>query len=135
MSNKLPSSTDDTRVAKKRPAEAGLPDDEPATKRACFDNDATAVVPLVYQEGKEVIAIALWFADRVDEVKRKIIFDGLRGKDKIEWVYFLVFADEPQYYDGDLVLPKELEGLKPPDLGVVLCEPRTGFFSVDNCAF
>lgn len=84
-------------------------------------------VPLVYQEGKEILEIAIWYPDRVDETRRKVIYEGLKSNRRIDWISFLQTGD----YDERDSVPKEFDGLKPADLGV---ETLSEFFTFDNLA-
>lgn len=112
----------------KRPADSGLPDDEPAQKRArTVVDDELPPVPLVYQEGKKILDIALWYPGRVDEAKRKIIYKGLRGENEMGWVSFLQSGD---YEESEGFVPKEFEGLTLKDLGVVRAKE---VFCFDEC--
>ncbi len=101
--------------------------EESPSKKARVDNEALPV-PIVYQEGEEVLGVSLWFPGRVDEATRTIIFAGLRGDNSSAWAEFLHLGNDDEYASNmDLVLPKELSGLRPKDLGVVDCEDDRSF--------
>lgn len=94
---------------------------------------ACACVPLVYHENGKALCISLWYPGRVDEAKRKIIFEGLRGENKNGWINFLQCTDA--IYEDDVfplfTRPKELAGLTGEQLGVVHFE-RKDIFSFNN---
>lgn len=104
-----------------------------------IDADSDRVYPLVYREGERIVAVALWFADGIEDRQRKVILEGLRGKDQEAWVAFLMFADTPEFWDRiPGVIPPDIEQYRPCDLGVVLCgshldDPsKAGFFCFNN---